>query len=55
MMKNAWARLETCDLAPAWSLIGLLERLPLSKIPWNKPEATFDAPWASSSWLISIL
>ena len=50
----ACARLDTWDLAPAASLIGLLDRLPLSKMPWTSPEDMFETPWASCSWSMSI-
>ncbi len=54
MIIAAWARLDTWDLAPAASLIGLLDRLPLSKMPWTSPEDMSETPWASSSWSMSI-
>ncbi len=54
MTKPPWARLDTCDRAPAPSLTGLFDRLPLLKIPWNTLDDTFDMPWASNSWSTSI-
>ena len=45
---------ESCDFAPAEPLTAVFERLPLTTMPLERPEATFAAPSPSSSRLTSI-
>jgi hypothetical protein len=45
---------ETCDFAPAEAFTAVLERLPLTAIPLDTPEARLAAPSPISSPLASI-